>query len=404
METLPQIVGSLLVLASSVWFVARLIASHGMPTLEATAVFLSTALVALTLVWFGNRLTSVRRGRRALRTLLNGHRNTALLYVAARLGLADLLANGARSSAELAVALGAHAPSLHRILRGLVTLGVCSEERDGRFGLTPLGTWLQAERPGSLRGSAILCGEEYAGAWGGLLHSVMTGETAFNHVFGMSQWEHRKQHPELSELFNAGFERGTARAAGAILAAYDFSSFRTIADVGGGHGALLAAILKAYPSVTGILFDQPHVVAGARARLEAAGVAARCQVVGGSLFGPTPDGADAHILKSIIHDYDDERSLAILRNCHRALKQQGTLLLVERFMPARAERDPGAILVDVHMLAVTGGRERNEVEYRALLAAAGFTLTRVIPTRSRFNIIEAVRAEAEEGRDDQSLA
>ena len=401
MGTLLLIVALLLALASAVWLVGLLIAPHGMTRLEATAVFLAAASVGLALVWVGNRLR--HRRRRVLRTLLNGYRNTALLYVAAKLGLADLLANGPRSSAELARSLGAHAPSLHRILRGLVTLGVCSEEHDGRFGLTPLGTLLQAEKPGSPRGLAILCGEEYAGAYGGLLHSAMTGQTAFNHVFGMSQWEHREQHPELDEYFNAGLRQGTARGTGAILAAYDFSSFRTVADVGGGHGALLAAILKAHPSVTGILFDQPHVVAGARPYLEAAGVAARCQVVGGSFFDRMPDGADAHILKSVIHDWDDEQGLAILRNCHRALKEQGTLLVVERLMPARVEDDPAAILADLHMLALTGGRERSEAEYRALLAAAGFTLTRVIPTRSRVSIIEGVRAEAAERRHDGSI-
>lgn len=405
MGILLQVVGSLLALAAVVWLVARLIARQGIPRLKATAVRLSTALAGLALGWLANRrISRARIGRRVLRALLNGYRNTALLYVAAKLGLADLLADGPRSSAELARCVGAHAPSLHRILRRLVTLGVCSEKHDGRFGLTALGTWLRVGTPGSLHGLAILCGEERVGAWGGLLHSTMTGETAFNHVFGMSQWEHRQQHPELNEHFNAELRQGTARAIGPILAAYDFSSFRTIADVGGGQGALLAAILKAHPSVTGILFDQPHVVAGARSYLEAAGVAARCQVVAGSFFDRMPDGADAHVLKSVIHDWDDEQSLAILGNCHRALKKQGKLLLVERVMPARAPHDPDAILVDVQMLALTGGRERSKVEYRALFAAAGFTLTRVIPTQSGFSIIEGVHAEAEERKHDQPVA
>jgi len=343
----------------------------------------------------GYRRIALHRDRRALWTLLNGYRSTALLYVAAKLGLADLLANGPRSSAELARSLGAHAPSLHRILRGLVVLGVCAEEEDGRFGLTALGTCLHTGMPESFRGSVILCGEESVGAWCGLHHSAMTGETAFDHVFGMSSWEHRVQHPELNEYFNAGLREGATQAAGAILAAYDFSSFRTIADVGGGHGALLTAILKAHPSATGILFDQSHVVAGSRPYLEVAGVAARCQVVGGSFFERVPEGADAHILKSVIHDWDDEQGLAILRNCHRALGPPGRLLLVERVMPARAEHAPEVIWGDVNMLAMTGGRERSEVEYRALLAAAGFTLARVIPTRSGLSVIEGVRAETE---------
>ena len=328
--------------------------------------------------------------------MLNGYRGTALLHVAARLRLADLLADGPRSSDELARAAGAHAPSLHRILRGLVALGACSEERDGRFGLTALGMWLRADVPRSLRGEAILCGEERAAAWGGLLHSATTGETAHGHVFGTSVWERRRQCPELDECFQAALARSTARAAEAVVAAYDFSRFHTIADVGGGHGTLLGAILKAHPSLSGILFDQPHVVAGARPHLEAAGVAARCQVVAGDLFGPLPEGADAHLFKSVVHDWDDEPALAVLRNCRRALRKPGTLLLVERLLPAATGDDPGTIWTDLHMLALTGGRERSEAEYRALLAAAGFTPTRVVPTRSRFSIIEGVRREAGE--------
>lgn len=342
----------------------------------------------------GHRSTDLRAGRRVLQALLDGYRSTALLYVAAKLGLADLLADSPRGSSELAESLGAHAPSLHRVLRGLVALGVCSEERDGRFGLTEIGACLRAETPGSLRGLAILCGERSVGAWGGLLHSALTGETAFNHVFGMSQWEYQAQHPELNEHFNAWLGETTAQAADSLLAAYDFSSFRTIADVGGGHGVLLAAILNAYPSATGVLFDQPHVVAGGRPYLEKAGVAARCRIEEGSFFEHVPDGADAIVLKSVIHDWDDEQSLTVLRNCHRALKQRGTLLVIERVLPARAEHAPDVILGDVHMLAITGGRERNEVEYRTLFAAAGFRLTRIIPARSGHSIIEGVHAEA----------
>jgi SAM-dependent methyltransferase len=343
----------------------------------------------------GPRDADLAAARRTLVAVLNGYQNAALLYVAARLGLADLLADGPKDSAELARSLGAHGPSLHRILRGLVALGVCSQDRDGRFGITPLGTWLEADRPGSLRGLAVLTGEEYAGAWGHLLHSAMTGETGFRHAFGMSQWEHRQLHPELDELFNTGLRQETAHAADAIVAAYDFSKFRTVADVGGGQGVLLTAILKAHPSVNGILFDQPHVVAQARSCIEAAGLAGRCAIVGGNFFDRVPDGADAHVLKSVIHDWDDDRGLDILRNCRSVLAERGRLLLVERLLPDRVEQDPGTVLVDVRMLAVTGGRERTEAEYRALLAAAGYTPTSVIPTRSPFCIIEGVRAAGE---------
>lgn len=336
----------------------------------------------------------MRKCRPVLKSLLDGYRGTALLYVAAKLGLADLLADGPKSSAELAQELGAHAAALQRILRGLVLLGVCSEEPDGRFGLTALGSWLRSDVPGSLRGLAILSGEECIGAWGGLAQSALTGETAFNHVFGISQWEHRQQHPELNEYFNAWLGQSTAGATGAVLAAYDFAAFKTVVDIGGGQGALLAALLQAHPTLSGILFDQPHVIDAAQAQLAAAGVAARCQVVGGSFFEQVPAGGDGYLLKSVIHDWDDEQSVTILKNCHRALGERGKLLLVERVMPVRAEDDPSTVWVDLHMLALTGGRERSEADYRALLAAAGFVLTRVIPTRSGFSILEGVPAAA----------
>jgi len=331
--------------------------------------------------------------RDVLSVLINGYQTTALLHVAARLGLADLLADGPRSSSELAQSLGAHGPSLRRILRGLVAIGVFSEGRDGRFGLTPRGQWLRAETPGSLRGTAILAAEEYVGAWGGLLHSAMTGEPAFDHVFGMSLWQHREQHPELDAYFNATLSNVTSRVADVLLAAYDFSAFHTVLDVGGGQGALLAAILKAHPSLTGILYDKPHVIAQARSHLEEAGVAARCQAVEGDFFDHVPEGADAHILKHVIHDWDDERSIAILRNCHSALKEQGRLLIVERLLPPRAEEGSIAMLRDVVMLATTSGRERSEAEFRDIVAAAGFTLARVIPTRFPIVIIECTRGE-----------
>ena len=384
--------GLLLAAASAVWLGVRLVAPHGESRLLEVAVLVPMACAGLGLAWFGHSL--LRRDRRTLRDLIGGYRASAMLNVAAKLGIADLLAGGPRSSAELARSLGAHAASLHRLLRGLVTLGICAEEKDGRFALTALGALLRADAPRSARGSALLCGEEYYAAWGGLLHSVMTGEPAFEHLFGMSQWKHREQHPELNEYFNQGLEYGTARGTEAVLAAYDFSRFRTVADVGGGYGALIAAVLKAHPSVNGILFDQAHVVDGARAYLEAAGVAARCQVLAVDFFDHLSGGADALVVKSVINDWNDERALTILKNCRRALAGQGTLLLIERILPAQAREDPGLNMFDLHGLAVTGGRQRTAEQHGALLEAAGFRMTRVIPTRSGLSMIEAVPAGA----------
>jgi SAM-dependent methyltransferase len=280
---------------------------------------------------------------------------------------------------------------MHRFLRGLVVFGICREEPDGRFGITELGTWLQETKPRSVRGQAVRCGE-YITSWGSLLHSVMTGETAFRHVYGDDVWNYRSRNPVLDESFNRAFQITAVRIAREFLAVYDLSSVLTIADIGGGYGALLAAILKDTPSVTGLLFDQPHVVAKASPYLREAGVFQRCRIHAGDFFSGLPDGADLYILKSVIHDWDDSRSGHILMNCRRALKKKARLILIERIMPDRVKRDPHTVLLDLRMLAMTGGRERNESEFRALFEAAGLRLTRIIPLRSGFNVIEGVPA------------
>ncbi|MGD1002223.1 MAG: methyltransferase [Candidatus Brocadiia bacterium] len=331
------------------------------------------------------------RSPQGIQTLINGYQHTALICLAARLRLADHLGNGPRTSAQLAQALGAHAPSLHRVLRGLVTLGVCSEAPDGRFALTALGAELRSDSPAAARGLALLTGEEYAPAWGNLLYTVMTGEPAFRHCFGMNTLEHRAKHPELNDHFNKGLALGAARVAPAILAAYDFSAFRSVTDVGGGQGALLAALLQAHPHLNATLFERPPVAAAARAQFQAAGVSERCRVVEGDFFDHLPGGADALILKSVLHDWDDERAAALLRNCRQALSAQGRLLIIERLLPERAADDPAAIVVDLQMLALTGGRERSEADHRALLNASGFALARVLRTAAGFSILEAAR-------------
>jgi len=330
-------------------------------------------------------------------SLLEGYRTSAMLHVAAKLGIADLLAIGPRNSDELAEHLGADPSSLRRFLRGLVAYGICCEEQDGRFKLTNLGIWLQDSKPRSLRSQAVRSGELYA-AWGSLMHSVMTGEPAFAHLFGTDVWKYRKQFPELDEGFNKAFRENSSRIAREFTDAYDCSSVRTIADIGGAYGALLAAILKNSPSLTGILFDQPHVAAKATAHLTESGVSERCRVVGGDFFNHVPDGADCYILKSVIHDWNDREAGLILRNCRQVLKPDGKVLLIERILPARVEQARGTIMLDLRMLIATGGRERSEGEFQSILKAAGLALTRVSPLRSGFNIIEgmpAVEAESD---------
>ncbi|HJY83204.1 MAG TPA: methyltransferase [Candidatus Binatia bacterium] len=302
-----------------------------------------------------------------------------------------MLKSGPQSGEELAQAIGMHAPSLYRVLRALVSVGVFAEDDRGRFVLTPLAATLRTDVPGSLGAYALTeLGEHYS-AWGEVLHSVKTGEIAFDHLFGMNVWQYHTQHPEVAQLFDAAMANFTAAVTAAILASDDFSSIGTLVDVGGGDGGLMAAILKAHPQVKGILFDAPHIVAGARRRMETEGLAERCEISAGSFFVSVPSGGDTYVLKNIIVDWDEERSVKILPNCHRPMAGQGKLLVIEPVILPGAEHARGQF-IDLVMLVMTGGRGRTEAEHRALLAAAGFRLTRLIPTPSDMSIIEAVRA------------
>ncbi|HEY6406573.1 MAG TPA: methyltransferase [Ktedonobacteraceae bacterium] len=328
----------------------------------------------------------------ALRQLIQGFQVTQCIYVAARLGIADLLKEGPRSSEELAQATAAHAPSLYRVLRLLTAVGILTEGDTYNFALTPLGTYLQTGVPGSLRNTVLAYGDTVMWqVWGDLLHSVETGEPAYQHVFGLTAWEYRAQHPETARLFDNFMTELTARVAPAVAAGYDFSATSTLVDVGGGHGQMLVSILQAYPTLHGVLFDLPHVVKGASPLLEVAGVSGRCEVIGGDVFTAVPAGYDTYMLSRVIHDWDDERAIAMLTRCFQAMKPQGKVLLVERVILAVETPDVLILESDVQMLVATGGKERTEAEYRTLLKAAGFELTRIIPVITPYYIIEAVR-------------
>ncbi len=323
-----------------------------------------------------------------LQHLIAGNWVSQAIAVAADLGIADLLADGPKASSELARATGAHPRALYRLLRALAGVGVFTEVEPERFGLTPMAELLRADAPNSLRGMALyLCGEEYWRVWGQLGYSVRTGQPAFEHVHGVGPWEYRTQHPETNAAFNAFMTSLVTQVASAVADAYDFSGLSTVVDVGGSHGALLVAILRAHPALRGVLFDLPHVADGAKGRLEAAGLLDRCEVIGGDMFDGVPEGGDAYILSRVIHDWGDERSVAILTNCRRAMRPAGRLLLVEEVIPPGDTPSYGK-LSDLNMLVSPGGQERTEAEYGALYEAAGFALTRVIPTRSRVSIIE----------------
>jgi orsellinic acid C2-O-methyltransferase len=327
--------------------------------------------------------------------MINASWMSQAAYVAASLHIPDRLAERAKSADELARESGAHAPSLHRLLRALVTLEICRENPAGLYELTPIGALLRADVPDSLRSWALYWGGPQWPVWGNLLHSVTTGESARMLTTGSEGFDRFETNPEAAALFNRAMVELTHLDAADIVRACDFAASERIVDVGGGFGKLLAAILQANPGKRGVLFDRPHALDGARVLMEAARVADRCEFVAGDFFAAIPGGADAYLLKSVIHDWNDERSGAILRNCRRAMEGRAKLLLVERIVPQQLSASAAHRAIargDLNMLVGLGGRERTEDEYRALLGAAGLNVKAIVPAGRTFGVIEAVRA------------
>jgi hypothetical protein len=323
--------------------------------------------------------------------MITGFWISQAIYAAAKLGIADLVKEGPKPCEELAQATGTQPQTLYRLLRALASIGVFHESEEGCFGLTPSAAYLQTGVPGSLRAFAIMHSELLYRPHGEVLYSMQTGETAFNHVCGQELFPYLTQHPAAATIFDEAMTSYTTQVAGAVVAAYDFSQFGTLVDVGGGQGTLLTAVLQASPALRGVLFDLPHVAEDAKRRLAAAGLAERCTISGGDFFAAVPSGGDAYLLKWIIHDWDDERSVTLLKHCHQAMTAHGKLVVVEAVIP------PGNTpsfhkWMDLNMLVVTGGRERTAAEYHALFEAAGFKLTQIIPTSSEMSVIEGVRA------------
>jgi hypothetical protein len=327
-----------------------------------------------------------------LMRLVNGYQATQAIHVAAQLGLADRIAAGTRTSDELAAQVDAQPDALYRLLRALAAVGLLDEDGDRSFSLTPVGERLRSDVPGSLHGWAQFVGRpSFWQAWGALLHSVRTGENAFRHVHGEDVWSYRAQRPEESVAFDAAMRARTGATNRALLEGFDFSRFGTIVDVGGGNGTLLAAVLGANPGVTGVLFDQPHVVAGAEAVLGEAGVADRCRVVAGDFFESVPGGGDAYLLKWIVHDWEDAEATAILRVVRAAMADSARLLVVERDL-GEPNESPWAKLSDLNMLVGPGGRERTREEYAAVFAAADFSLDQVTPAGPELAVFEGAPA------------
>ncbi|HET6575432.1 MAG TPA: methyltransferase [Fimbriiglobus sp.] len=324
----------------------------------------------------------------ALTQLVFGFSVSMSLSAAAKLRLADKLAEGPQSVADLARTTKTHAPSLYRMLRALASVGVFVEQPDGRFAQTPMSELLRTGVRGSLRGIADFSGSEWSWkAWGAFLHSIRTGETAFDHVFGEPCFDYLAKHPDESAVFNEAMTGFSSNDAPAVAEAYDFSKFGTVVDVGGGHGVLLTTILKAFTTVRGVVYDAPHVVEGAKEAIRAAGLADRCRTEGGDFFKAVPAGGDAYLMKHIIHDWPDDRATTILKNCRKAVNPGGKLLLVEAVIKPGNEPDLGK-LIDLEMLVLPSGRERTEVEYAKLFAGAGWRLTRVVPTNSPMQVVE----------------
>ena len=311
------------------------------------------------------------------------------VYVFAKLGIPDLLKSGPRTVEELASATKMHAPSLYRVLRALVGIGFVSATADGRFAQTLLSEILATDAPGSLRWFTVSeLGQEHYPAWGNLMHSVKTGEIAFDNFFGADIWKYFEQEPEDAAVFNNSMSGVTAATNDEILAVYDFSSFGTIVDIGGGHGGLITSILKANPKLKGVLFDAPQVIEGARPKIEAAGLADRCETVAGDFFKSVPAGGDVYVMKWIIHDWDDERAITILKHIRNEMSPNGKIIIVDCVVPENNEPDFSKFF-DLNMMVMTGGKERTEKEFAQLLSAAGFKLRRVIPTKVPTSIVEA---------------
>jgi hypothetical protein len=325
-----------------------------------------------------------------------GHYVSRALYVAAKLSIADHLKDGPRSFGDLAKATDTNAPALNRLLRLLASVGVFEELADGKFCLTPVGEMLRADVPGSSRASVMLfSGIGIQDSWKDLEYCIRTGEPAFRRTDPDGDpFKTMEKDPEAAAIFDKAMATFAPQTAAAIAASYDFSQFKTLMDVGGGNGSLLICILKGNPSLRGIVFDLPHVASKARESIKLAGLADRCEAKSGSFFDSVPSGADAILLKHVIHDWNDVRATEILKKCHAALAPKSKLMIVEGVYPARVDtslESRGAAANDVNMLVCTGGRQRTEAEFSDLFTGAGFRLNRIVQTPARVSVIEGER-------------
>ena len=330
--------------------------------------------------------------RARLLSLINANWTTQAVSVATQLRLPELLRDGPQTAHALAQATHCHGPSLIRLLRALTSIDVLTEAADGLFELTSVGALLRADVPGSLAAWAEFCGTRSWATWGRLVESVRTGDSIRKQASGVDGFHHLEDDVQGALLFNRAMVDLTQPVALAIARSVDWSGMSLIVDVGGGYGELIASILSEHPSMRGILFDLAHATAAAGSRLVAAGVEGRCTLVTGSFFDAVPGEADAYLLKSVLHDWDDDHAVEILRNCRRAMAPHARLFVIERIAPEHfcdSPHDQGIARSDLNMLVGTGGCERTETQYRELLDAAKLRITHLLALGDPYRVIES---------------
>ena len=329
----------------------------------------------------------------ALRQLIMGFRSSQMIYVAAKLELADRLDQCPRTAADLAADVGADPRALYRLMRALASIGIFAEGEGQTFALTPAARLLQSNVVGSLRSSALIYGDDlFWRAYGRMLHSVQTGKPAFDHCHGAPLFPYLETHPEAASLFHEAMSGFSEQESAAILAAYDFSGFSDVIDIGGGRGALVAALLTTCSHLRAVILDLEPAAPGATQLLSEAGLTGRATFTAGDFFTAIPEGADVYLMKSVLHNWDDAAAARILRNCRMAMTKNARLIVIERVIPA-VTGPSEAILFDINMLVVLRGQERTEKEYDELFRAADLKLVRIIPTRSHLSLIEGVPAD-----------
>ncbi len=326
-----------------------------------------------------------------LKQMITGYWTSQAIYVAAKLELADKLTSGPKTSAELAAETKTNPDALLRLLRALASVGVFSQQDGKKFANSPLSMPLKKQAENSQWAMAVMMGEEHYAAWGQLLFSIQTGQGSFRKVFGEGVFDFLGKHPEQAKVFDAAMTSIHGAETALMVEAYDFGSFKSLCDVGGGNGLTIATVLERHPQLQGSLFDLPHVVERAKPNLEKAGVNGRCQFVGGNFFEKIDVQVDAVLMRHIIHDWDDEKCVTILKNCRAALNPGGKVLVVESVVPSGNE--PGFVKwLDLTMLTIPEGKERTADEYRELFAAAGLKLSRIVRTAGELDVLEAVPA------------